>query len=106
MRHHPLLSSTLLASAISKNQPLSSQASGPRRTQFSATAFAFCAYPIYAFVGAAPSVERLFVSQLAATLFLGLMSGPHPGMLAALFPTGARTTGVALSYNLAVKWTF
>jgi len=66
------------------------------------TAFAFCAYPIYAFVVAAPSVERLFVSQLAATLFLGLMSGPHPGMLAALFPTGARTTGVALSYNLAV----
>jgi len=66
------------------------------------TAFAFCAYPIYAYVGAAPSVERLFVSQLAATLFLGLMSGPHPGMLAALFPTGARTTGVALSYNLAV----
>jgi MFS transporter, MHS family, proline/betaine transporter len=66
------------------------------------TLFAFCAYPIYAYVGAAPSVERLFVSQLAATLFLGLMSGPHPGMLANLFPTGSRTTGVALSYNLAV----
>ncbi|MEI9983812.1 MAG: hypothetical protein WDN69_11745 [Aliidongia sp.] len=66
------------------------------------TGFAVCAYPIYAYVGAAPSIERLFVSQLAATLFLGLMSGPHPGMLAALFPTGTRTTGVALSYNLSV----
>jgi MFS family permease len=66
------------------------------------TAFVFCAYPIYAYVGAAPSVERLLVSQLAATVFLGLMSGPHPGMLAGLFPTGSRSTGVALSYNLAV----
>ncbi len=66
------------------------------------TAFAFCAYPIYAYVDAAPSVPRLFVSQLVATLFLGFMSGPHPGMLATLFPTGSRSTGVALSYNLAV----
>jgi hypothetical protein len=31
------------------------------------TAFVFCAYPIYAYIGAAPSVERLLVSQLAAT---------------------------------------
>src|SRR6202000_2715166 len=66
------------------------------------TAFVFCAYPIYAYVGAAPSVERLLVSQLAATIFPGLMSGPQPGMLATLFPTGSRSTGVALAYNLAV----
>ena len=73
-----------------------------RQFFFVVTAFAFCAYPIYAYVDAAPSVPRLFVSQLVATLFLGFMSGPHPGMLATLFPTGSRSTGVALSYNLAV----
>jgi hypothetical protein len=33
---------------------------------------------------------------------LSLMSGPHPGMLTQLFPTENRSTGVALSYNLAV----
>ncbi len=66
------------------------------------TAFALCAYPIYAYVVAAPSIGRLFTAQIAATAFLALMSGPHPGMLATLFPTRARTTGVALSYNLAV----
>ncbi len=65
-------------------------------------AFAVCAYPIYAFVVSAPSIGRLFASQVAATVFLSLMSGPHPGMLAGLFPAGSRTTGVALSYNLAV----
>ena len=73
-----------------------------RQFFFVVTAFAFCAYPIYAYVDTAPSVPRLFVSQLVATLFLGFMSGPHPGMLATLFPTGSRSTGVALSYNLAV----
>jgi hypothetical protein len=30
------------------------------------------------------------------------MSGPHPGMLTQLFPTSTRSTGVALSYNIAV----
>jgi MFS transporter, MHS family, proline/betaine transporter len=64
--------------------------------------FALLAYPLYAYVAAAPSVERLFAAQIISTLLLTLMSGPHPGMLAALFPTGRRSTGIALSYNLAV----
>jgi MHS family proline/betaine transporter-like MFS transporter len=33
---------------------------------------------------------------------LGLMSGPIPGMLADLFPVQVRSTGMAISYNLAV----
>jgi MFS family permease len=65
-------------------------------------AFAAAAYPLYAYVAAAPSVERLFVAQIVSTLFLSLMSGPHPGMLAGLFPTATRSTGIALSYNIAV----
>jgi MHS family proline/betaine transporter-like MFS transporter len=64
--------------------------------------FALCAWPLYAYVAAAPSVERLFTAQIIATLFLSLMSGPHPGMLAALFPTATRSTGIALAYNIAV----
>jgi MHS family proline/betaine transporter-like MFS transporter len=64
--------------------------------------FALAAYPLYAYVVAAPSVERLFSAQIISSLFLCLMSGPHPGMLAALFPTSMRSTGIALSYNIAV----
>ena len=64
--------------------------------------FAFCAWPLYHFVSSAPSVERLFVAEIAATLFLALMSGPHPGMLSALFPAAVRSTGIAISYNIAV----
>ena len=66
------------------------------------TAFALAAYPLYAYVAAAPSVGRLFTAQIVSTLFLSLMSGPHPGMLAGLFPTATRSTGIALSYNIAV----
>ena len=65
-------------------------------------AFALAAYPLYAYVAAAPSVGRLFTAQIISTLFLSLMSGPHPGMLAGLFPTRTRSTGIALSYNIAV----
>ena len=64
--------------------------------------FALCAWPLYYFVSSAPSVERLFIAEIVATLFLALMSGPHPGMLSALFPAAVRSTGIAISYNIAV----
>ena len=65
-------------------------------------AFTLAAWPLYHYLVAAPSVERLLATQVIATLFLSLMSGPHPGMLSALFPTALRSTGIALSYNIAV----
>lgn len=67
-------------------------------------AFAIAAYPLYHYVVAAPSIERLIEAQVVASLFFTLMSGPHPGMLTELFPPGVRATGVAISYNLAVTF--
>ncbi len=61
-----------------------------------------CAYPLFWFVVAAPTALHLFIAQMIATVFLAAMSGPHPGMLATLFPVRSRSTGVALSYNVAV----
>jgi MFS family permease len=61
-----------------------------------------CAYPLFHFVVSAPSEGRLFAAQMVATVFLAAMSGPHPGMLAMLFPVRYRSAGVALSYNIAV----
>jgi MHS family proline/betaine transporter-like MFS transporter len=64
--------------------------------------WALIAYPLFAWVVAQPTPERLFTAQMIATLVLSIMSGPHPGMLTQLFPTSTRSTGVALSYNIAV----
>ncbi len=60
------------------------------------------AYPLFAWVLASPTPGRVFSAQMVATVVLSLMSGPHPGMLTQLFPTATRSTGVALSYNIAV----
>jgi membrane-bound lytic murein transglycosylase MltF len=51
MQQHPLLSSTFLASAILKNQPLSSQASRPRSSQLPAASLALCALLLFAITG-------------------------------------------------------
>ncbi len=60
------------------------------------------AYPLFAFVLAAPGWARLFEAQLIALTLMGLLAGPGPGMLADLFPTSIRSTGMAISYNVAV----
>lgn len=65
-------------------------------------AWMLCAYPLFWYVVSAPSPERLLVAQIIATVFMAAMSGPHPGMLATIFPVHTRSTGVALSYNIAV----
>ncbi len=65
-------------------------------------AWVICAYPLFHFVVAHPTPLHLFIAQMIATVFLAAMSGPHPGMLATLFPVRNRSTGVALSYNIAV----
>lgn len=65
-------------------------------------AWIVCAYPLFQYVVSAPSEGRLFAAQMVATVFLAAMSGPHPGMLATLFPVRSRSAGVALSYNIAV----
>lgn len=61
-----------------------------------------CTFPLFWFIVSAPSLTRLLIAQIIASLFQAAIAGPHPGMLAAIFPAKARSTGVALSYNLAV----
>jgi MHS family proline/betaine transporter-like MFS transporter len=65
-------------------------------------AWVLVAYPLFDFVISAPSPLHLFIAQMVSTVFLAAMSGSHPGMLATLFPVRNRSTGVALSYNIAV----
>ena len=59
-------------------------------------------WPLFSWVLAAPTPDRVFAAQMIATVVLSLMSGAHPGMLTQLFPTATRSMGVAFSYNIAV----
>ncbi|HTJ91513.1 MAG TPA: MFS transporter [Pararobbsia sp.] len=65
-------------------------------------AWLICAYPLFRFVAIHPTPAHLFIGQMIATVFLAAMSGPHPGILAELFPVRSRSSGIAIAYNIAV----
>lgn len=58
--------------------------------------------PLLAWVHAAPSLGRLIAVQFVLAILLSFFTGPMPAMLAKLFPTRVRSTGVAVAYNLSV----
>ncbi|WP_201285450.1 MFS transporter [Chelativorans xinjiangense] len=67
-----------------------------------ATVFLVCIYPLFAWLAAAPGLERLIVVQIVAGLLATAYFAPLPALLAELFPAGTRTSGLSLCYNLAV----
>ena len=76
---------------------------GPRRVlTIGAVLFGLLSYPLFAYVLTAPSLERLLTAQISIAIVISLIWGPTPGMMAGLFPTGSRSTGMAISYNVGV----
>lgn len=65
-------------------------------------AFFVMVYPLYVWVAAAPSLERLLVMQLLLCTAIGGFFGPAPTALAEQFPVQVRSTGVSVAYNVAV----
>lgn len=65
-------------------------------------AFFLLVYPMFVWVSGQPSVERLLVMQIVLCAIIGVCFGPAPTALAEQFPTQVRSTGMALSYNVAV----
>lgn len=65
-------------------------------------AFFLLVYPMFAWVAAEPSVERLLVMQIVLCTSIGVCFGPAPTSVAEQFPTRVRSTGLALAYNVAV----
>ncbi|MDM3888785.1 citrate-proton symporter [Pseudomonas sp. BCRC 81390] len=65
-------------------------------------AFFVMVYPLYVWVAAAPSLERLLVMQLLLCTAIGGFFGPAPTALAEQFPVEVRSTGVSVAYNVAV----
>ena len=76
---------------------------GPWRVFLPAVAAAgIAAVPLFTFILAEPSRPHLFAVQLTASLIQAFMAAPIPGLLAGLFPTAVRSTGMAVAYNASV----
>jgi MFS transporter, MHS family, proline/betaine transporter len=59
-------------------------------------------YPLISWLSAAPSFTNLLVMQLILCSCIGAYFGPIAAALAEQFPTGLRSTGLAIGYNAAV----
>lgn len=59
-------------------------------------------YPFFSWVHANPSLSTLIVMQVVLCSLLGAFFGPFSSALAEQFPSGVRSTGMAVAYNIAV----
>jgi MHS family proline/betaine transporter-like MFS transporter len=59
-------------------------------------------YPAFAWLGSSPTFERLLIVQLGIGLLAAWYLGALPSLMADLFPTAYRSTGLSVSYALAV----
>ena len=59
-------------------------------------------YPLFHWVNANPSLSNLIVMQVVLCSLLGAFFGPFSSALAEQFPSGVRSTGMAVAYNIAV----
>ena len=76
---------------------------GPYRIFFPAVVIGgLLVYPVFEFVVGGPTPERLFFAQVLMLVIHAFMIGPAPALLAELFPTSVRSTGMSLAYNIAV----
>lgn len=59
-------------------------------------------YPMFTWILANPSLDNLIVMQVVLCSLIGDSFGPFSSALAEQFPSGVRSTGMALAYNIAV----
>jgi MHS family proline/betaine transporter-like MFS transporter len=59
-------------------------------------------YPLFDWVYASPSLFRLAIMQGILCTLVGVFFGPISTAIAEQFPTGVRSTGLAIAYNFAV----
>ncbi|MGH7716064.1 MAG: MFS transporter, partial [Vulcanimicrobiaceae bacterium] len=67
-----------------------------------AAAFMILAYPMLSAVVAVHSLVGLFIMQAIAAVLLAAFAGPAPAVLAEVFPTAVRSSGISIAYTLAV----
>jgi MFS transporter, MHS family, proline/betaine transporter len=59
-------------------------------------------WPLFKFLVGNPSVLSLTVVEVIFGIILALYFGPLPALLAEMFPTNIRSTGMSVSYNIGV----
>ncbi|WP_397452836.1 MFS transporter [Pseudomonas sp. NA-150] len=62
----------------------------------------FSSYPLFLLLTSFPTVLTLFTVQAMVGILIAACLGPIPAMLADIFPTRTRGTGLALSYNFSI----
>lgn len=67
-----------------------------------AVAYFVLLYPLFDWVHSAPSLTRLTIMQAVLCSLVGVFFGAISTALAEQFPTGVRSTGLAIGYNFAV----
>jgi MHS family proline/betaine transporter-like MFS transporter len=65
--------------------------------------FLIVLYPGYYWIVSAPSMTSIMSVELIFALLTGASNSPIPTVLAELFPTEVRSTGLAISYNIAAS---
>lgn len=60
------------------------------------------AYPIFAVLTAHPSLPMLIACQAVLMMYLGIYQGCYPAFISELLPSSVRSTGISVSYNVAV----
>jgi MFS transporter, MHS family, proline/betaine transporter len=65
-------------------------------------AYGLTAYPLFHTLISAPSFRSLLEVQLGVSLLMSFFWGPTPIVLTEIFPVSVRSTGAAVTYNLAV----
>jgi len=60
------------------------------------------AYPAFSYLISAPTAGHLVTTQIAVAVFMLIYTAPASAVLAELFPTPVRATGISLTYSLGV----
>lgn len=81
---------------------LSDQLGRTRIMLVSAALLLVLIYPAFAFLVAHPNVGTLIAVQVVLGFLMTGYFGALPGLLSEIFPVQTRTTGMSLSYNIAV----
>jgi len=75
---------------------------GPLRTvRWGALLLLVCPLPVVAWIGDVRTEAALIAGQTFLCLIVAVFAGSAPAMLASLFPTRLRSSGVSLGYNFA-----
>jgi MHS family proline/betaine transporter-like MFS transporter len=69
---------------------------------FGALGLLAVAYPAFSHLIAAPSTARVVITQVGVAVFLLIYAAPAAAVLAELFPTAVRATGISISFSLGV----